>query len=95
MVAVIHPVVRDFALHAVARMHLRVSLVDLTALRHVTLSLVLIIVDTVDINDSIVFLARMALNLDDTIRSSLDLGLTATSAVQELLLLVCQLAGVL
>ena len=71
------------------------SLVDLTALRHVTLSLVLIIVDTVDINDSIVFLARMALNLDDTIRSSLDLGLTATSAVQELLLLVCQLAGVL
>ena len=71
------------------------SLVDLSALRHVTLSLVLIIVDTVDINDSIVFLARMALNLDDTIRSSLDLGLTATSAVQELLLLVCQLAGVL
>lgn len=71
------------------------GLVDLTALGHVTLSLVLIIVDTVDINDSIVFLARMALNLDDTIRSSLDLGLTATSAVQELLLLVCQLAGVL
>ena len=99
MVTVIHVVpTTRFALHvvvAMARVHLRISMVDLATLRHMALSLLLIIVDAVDIHDSIVFLARMTLNLDDAVGSSLNLGLTATSTIQEYLLFVRQLTGVL